>query len=62
MPPDPHDAAALVHYEALIAAHYPPHLAAMLAAARYQAQLERATPERGERPTASTPPHRKPGR
>lgn len=36
---DPHDAAALRHYEALIALHYPPHLAAALAAARYQVGL-----------------------
>jgi hypothetical protein len=36
---DPHDQTALSHYLALIAAHYPPHLAAMLAAARYQAML-----------------------
>lgn len=36
---DPHDTAALRHYEALIALHYPPHLAAALAAARYQVCL-----------------------
>lgn len=36
---DAHDATALQHYEALIALHYPPHLAAALAAARYQALL-----------------------
>jgi hypothetical protein len=32
---DTHDAAALEHYHALIAQHYPPHLAAVLVAARY---------------------------
>ena len=36
---DAHDAAALRHYEALIALHYPPHLAAALATARYQVGL-----------------------
>lgn len=36
---DAHDLAALRHYEALIALHYPPHLAAALAAARYQTGL-----------------------
>ena len=36
---DAHDTAALRHYEALIAARYPPHLAAALAAARYQVGL-----------------------
>lgn len=33
---DQHDAAALQHYESLIALRYPPQLAALLAAARYQ--------------------------
>ena len=41
---DAHDTAALAHYEALIALHYPPHLAAMLAAARYQAQIGACLP------------------
>lgn len=36
---DAHDTTALAHYEALIAQRYPPHLAAALAAARYQAEL-----------------------
>ena len=40
--PDSHDAAALVHYEALIALRFPPHLAAALAAARYQVLLARS--------------------
>ena len=40
---DTHDAAALAHYEALIAARYPPHLAALLAAARYAQGLDAAT-------------------
>ena len=34
-----HDAAALRHYEALIAERYPPHLAALLAAMRYHQGL-----------------------
>ena len=33
--PDTHDAAAYAHYADLIAAWYPPHLAAALAASRY---------------------------
>lgn len=36
---DIHDTRALEHYQALIDARYPPHLAAALAAARYQAGL-----------------------
>ncbi len=36
---DTHDTTALAHYEALIAQRYPPHLAAALAAARYQVAL-----------------------
>lgn len=36
---DAHDSAALAHYEQLIAARYPPHLAAALAAARYSHAL-----------------------
>ncbi len=36
---DAHDQTALQHYEALIQERYPPHLAAALAAARYQAAL-----------------------
>lgn len=33
---DAHDTQALAHYQELIALYYPPHLAAALAAARYQ--------------------------
>ena len=41
---DAHDTAALAHYEALIAARYPPHLAAALTAARYQLAVGMALP------------------
>jgi len=36
---DAHDSQALAHYEQLISLRYPPHLAAPLAAARYQVAL-----------------------
>jgi hypothetical protein len=36
---DQHDRAALTHYEQLIELRYPPQLAALLAAARYQLAL-----------------------
>lgn len=41
---DSHDAAALQHYEQLIALRYPPQLAAALAAARYQIAVGMALP------------------
>jgi len=41
---DTHDATALQHYEQLIALHYPPHLAAALAAARYQVAIGACLP------------------
>lgn len=40
---DAHDTAALRHYEALIALHYPPDLATALVAARYQVGLVAAS-------------------
>ena len=39
---DAHDQAALAHYTTLIEQRYPPHLAAMLAAARYAHGLDAA--------------------
>lgn len=44
MSADTHDSQALAHYESLIALRYPPHLAAALAAARYQLAVGMALP------------------
>jgi len=41
---DAHDSQALAHYEQLISLRYPPHLAAALAAARYQVAIGTALP------------------